>query len=290
MEFRQLRYFLEIARRGAFQRAATSLGLTQPALSRQIALLERELGQRLLERGPRQTRLTGAGQIAAEYARRIEEEWRELAQALREEPGQLAGEYSISSGGTAAAYLLPALLKTIHRKHPGLRLRVQEGDALETREALLSGAVDLGILSDASSESDLVRSALRSDRIVPVAARNHPLLRRKRLKLEDLRNESFVLFHPASAIRRSVEKRLRSLRPGFVMQATMELRSVESVIQSVEAGLGLGFLSELSLTSRLGVLPLAELFVERSIYLCYRKNARPGLLRLAAALQEASAA
>ncbi len=286
MEFRQLRYFLEIRRQGTFQRAAAALGLTQPALSRQIMLLERELGARLLERGPRHVRLTPAGERAVEYARRIEAAAGELQSAIRARPGALSGEYSISAGGTVAAFILPAMLKRIRARHPELRLRVQEGDALETREALLRGDVDLGILSDSGDDRRLHQTFFLSDRIVPAVDRSHPLLRRKKLRAEDLRNESFVLFHPASAIRRSVEARLRSLRLNFALQPTMELRSVESVIQSLEAGLGVGFLSELALRGRLRALPLAELNVERRFFLSTRPDAPPGLLQLCEAFKQ----
>ncbi len=285
MEFRQIRYFLEIARAGSFQKAAGRLGLTQPALSRQIALLERELEQRLLERGPREVRLTQAGEVFLGYAVRLNDLWRELADSLRTPAGELSGEYAISAGGTVAAWILPGVLKKIRSVHPDVALRVQEGDAQESREALLRGEVDLGILSGLVEESGLVQTPFLTDRIVPVAARDHALFQKRKLRLDDLRDEGFVLFHPASAIRRAVEKKLRVLKPAFRPRAAMELRSVESVLHSLEAGLGPGFISELSLTRSLRVLPFPELVAERTFYLCHRRNMRPGLALLISAIQ-----
>lgn len=278
MEFRQLRYFLEIHRAGSFVRAAAGMGLTQPALSRQMALLERETGQALLERGGREIRLTPAGEVFLDYAVRINDLWLELNDAVKHPDRELAGEYSLSTGGTVAAYILPDVLKKIRKKYPQLVFRVSEGDAQETREALLRGDADLGFLTGEVSESALIQKPYLTDRIIPVAAKNHALFsRKKKLTLRDLDGEDFVFFHPASAVRRVVEKKLRSLKPKFVPQIAMELRSLQGVIRSIEAGLGIGFISEFCLTNKLRTLPFEELIAERKFYFSYRRHHRPGL-------------
>lgn len=287
MEFRQIRYFLEISRAGSFQKAALRLGLTQPALSRQIALLERELGQTLLERGPREVRLTPGGETALEYAVRLHDLWREMQDRVARPAQDLGGEFSISTGGTVAAWVLPGALGRLRRDFPELVLRVSEGDAQETREAVLRGDADLGILTGPLRDAALNQKYFFSDRILPVAAKSHPIFRKKRPRLEDIAGENFVLFHPASAIRRVVEKKLRGLRSRIRPQAVMELRSVESVIRSIEAGLGIGFVSELSLTEELRPLPaaFADLGSKRDFYFCHRRAGRPGLGLLIEALE-----
>lgn len=279
MEFRQLRYFLEIHRAGSFVRAAGAMGLTQPALSRQISLLEREIGQSLLERGGRELRLTPAGEIFLDYAERISALWREMQDTLQHPDRELAGEYTLSAGGTVAAYVLPDALKKIRKKYPHLVFRVSEGDAQETREALLRGDADLGFLTGPLSEGGLIQKPFLTDRIVPVAAKTHPIFsaRKRRLQIADLDGQDFVYFHPASAVRRVVEKRLRSVKPRFTPSIVMELRSLQGVIRSIEAGLGLGFLSEFCLTPKLRTLPFTELNTERDFYFAYRRHHRPGL-------------
>jgi len=286
MEFRQIRYFLEITRAGSFQKAAVRLGLTQPALSRQIALLERELGQELLERGPREVRLTPGGELALDYAVRLNDLWREMQDRIAHPAQDLRGEFSISTGGTVAAWVLPEALGRLRVDYPELALRVSEGDAQETREAVLRGDADLGILTGPLQDAALIQKYFFSDRILPVAAKSHPVFQQKRPRLESIAGENFVLFHPASAIRRVVEKKLRGLRSRLKPRAVMELRSVESVIRSIEAGLGIGFLSELSLTDKLRPLPpaFAELESKRDFYFCHRRAGRPGLGLLIAAL------
>ncbi|MCR9144913.1 MAG: LysR family transcriptional regulator [bacterium] len=289
MEFRQLRYFLEIHRAGSFVRAAAGMGLTQPALSRQISLLEREVGQSLLERGGREIRLTPAGEIFLGYAQRINELWQEVQDSLKHPDRELSGEYSLSAGGTVAAYVLPDVLKKVRKKYPHLVFRVSEGDAQETREALLRGDVDLGFLTGEVSESALVQKPYLTDRIIPVASKQHAIFKKNKPALKDLEGEDFVYFHPASAVRRVVEKKLRSLKLKFTPSIVMELRSLQGVIRSIEAGLGIGFVSEFCLTNKLRVLPFPELFAERKFYFSYRRHHRPGLNLLIEELEKHTA-
>lgn len=194
MEFRQIRYFLEIVKIGTFQRAAEGLGLTQPALSRQIALLEREIGKPLMERGSREISLTHEGEIFLGYADRMNALWEELKDGMKEPGKELSGTFSISAGGTVSAWILPKILKKIMMDHPGLVLSVREGDAQETKEALLRGEVDLGILTGPVAEHGLVEREFLSDRIIPVASKEHEIFKRKKIRLSDLNETSFVFF------------------------------------------------------------------------------------------------
>jgi len=285
MEFRQIRYFIEIHRNGSFVRAAAALGLTQPALSRQIALLEREIGRRLFERTGRNVRLTPDGEKFLTRAVALYDLYRETLDFLEEDAEAPSGEYSISAGGTVAAHILPLALRRIREENPHVSFRVFEGDALETREALRCGDVDLGILTGPVEEGDLAQRYFLTDRIVPAVSGDHPLAHRRKIRIDDLRSREFVLYHPASAIRQVVEKRFRALRPVFKPRVAMELRSVESVLRSVEAGLGIGFVSLFALTPGLRALPIPELTAERKFYFCHRRGR--SLNRLIGAIEAA---
>jgi len=260
--------------------------LTQPALSRQISLLERELGRDLFIRTGRDIQLTSAGEKLLDQSVKLNDLWKETLNLLEEDPENLRGEFSISSGGTVAAYILPGAIQSIRKKCPDVSFQVFEGDAQETRESLLRGDVDLGILTGPIKESDLIKKYFLTDFIVPVAGTNHPLPKKKNMTIDHLRNEEFVLFHPGSAIRQVMERKFRSIRPVFKMQTAMELRNIESVLRSVEAGLGVGFTSKFSLTSRLKQLDIPELISERRFYFCYRKH-RAGLTGLIDAIEKA---
>ncbi|XDD47496.1 LysR family transcriptional regulator [Leptospira sp. WS39.C2] len=287
MEFRQIVYFLEISESGTFQKAASRLGLTQPALSKQIFLLEKELGVSVLERGGRSVRLTHEGEQFYKYAIRMKELWEEIHNTFAKE-NELKGNFSLSAGGTASAFILPQILKDILKKRPELTLSVKEGDAKETKDALLKGEVDLGILTGPISEPSLNVLEFLSDRIFPVAAKDHPIFLKKKIRLEDLKKQSYVFFHPGSALRKAVEKKIKSFTKEFGPKITMELRSVESVIKSLEAGLGIGFLSEYSISSKLKKINFEDWNTERKFFLCYRKKSGPALALLAEELLRAS--
>ncbi|TGL90008.1 LysR family transcriptional regulator [Leptospira congkakensis] len=280
MEFRQIVYFLEISESGTFQKAASRLGLTQPALSRQIFLLEKELGVSVLERGGRSVRLTREGERFYQYSIRMKELWEEIQNGFSKE-NELKGNFSISAGGTVSAWILPQILKEILKTKPGLSLSVREGDATETKNAVLKGEVDLGILTGPITDPSLNVLEFLSDRIFPCAAKDHPIFLKKKIRIEDLKKQSFVFFHPGSALRKAVEKKIKSFSKEFSSNIAMELRSVESVIKSLEAGLGIGFLSEYSMNPKLKKIKFEDWNAERKFYLCYRKKSGPGLTMLA---------
>lgn len=280
MEFRQIAYFLAISESGTFQKAASQLGLTQPALSRQIFLLEKELGVSVLERGGRSVRLTHEGERFYQYSIRMKELWEEIQNGFSKD-NELKGNFSISAGGTVSAWVLPQILKEILKKMPGLSLSVREGDAKETKDAVLKGEVDLGILTGPISEPSLNVLEFLSDRIFPVAAKDHPIFLKKKIRIDDLKKQTFVFFHPGSALRKAVEKKIKSFPKEFGSNIAMELRSVESVIKSLEAGLGIGFLSEYSISPKLKKIKFEDWNTERKFYLCYRKKSGPALALLA---------
>ena len=114
---------------------------------------------------------------------------------------------------------------------------------METRDALLQGDVDLAILTQVLPEKNLIHIPFYTDTIVPVVAKSHPLASRKKLKIEDIKDEAYILFHPSSSIRRDIEKKFRNMVPRLNPFVLMELRSLESVLRSIEAGLGIGFIS-----------------------------------------------
>lgn len=286
MELRQIKYFLEILESGSFTRAARNLGLTQPALSRQMNLLERELGTSLFFRKHQDLSLTKEGEILAAEGKNILEQIRTITEQIQLSAtgNPFSGEFFIAAGGTIAAWVLPPVLKRIRKEHPGMQFRVFEGDAPITTNSLREGTVDLAILGFPLKQKSLENHYLFTDHLYPVVSIHHPLAKKDQVHYSDLSNEDYVFFHSGSAIRRLMEERFKHLKPIFSPHIVMELRSIESMIQSVEAGLGIGILSELSLNDKIRTLSVPELVIERDFYLVYRKNRRPGVQYVATEL------
>jgi DNA-binding transcriptional LysR family regulator len=262
----------------SFSLAATSLGLTQPALSRQIASLEREIGARLFDRGARELQLTVEGQTFLTRSAGLMDLYLEILHPM--EPHTITGQYTISTGGTVAAYILPSILQVIRSNFPSARFRVIEGDALETKEALIRGEADIGILSAPVKESGLETIPFMRDRIIPAISSPDPLASKKRVTVNDIRDHDFIFFHPASAIRIHADARIRGVRPRFRPNIVMELRSVEAVIRSIRSGAGIGFVSTLSVEKGISVLEIPELVAEREFVLCFRSTNHPRLAGL----------
>ncbi|MCB1175363.1 MAG: LysR family transcriptional regulator [Leptospiraceae bacterium] len=278
MQFRQIEMFSEIVKAGSFSLAASRMGLSQPALSRQISLLEREFGQTLFIRQGGRIQLTPAGDIMSGYAHRFEDLRMEMHQALSDATGQnLKGRYRISTGGTIAAWVLPAIIARLQREYAGLQLQIIEGDAVAISETLRNGEVDLAITSEKANDPRMIQRLFCTDQILPVVAKNHPLGRRRQIQLAELNDWPFILYHPGSAIQRQIQKKFRQHSRIFKPRPFMELQNLGSALRMVEAGLGIGFTSQSSLHPGITVLPVAELMVDRSYFFVYRKHHQPGL-------------
>lgn len=273
MDFRRLQYFLAVHRQGSFLKAASSLGLTQPALSRQIALLERELGRKVFLRTAAGVHLTPDGQRLLPHALEMEDRWREIRDVFTEDSA-LEGDYTISCGGTISAFIVPQAARRIRETHDRLALRVIEGDAYATLHAVTDGEADLGILSGRPDLPGMQAEFFFKDTIVLAAGARHPAAQKRILRPEQLRGYDFVLFHPGSAVRQAVDLQIRSLRLEWKPRVTMEVRSMETAIRSIESGVGIGFISHLALTRSMRRLACAEMETERDFFFCYRRKSR----------------
>ena len=193
-ELRHLVYFREVARHLHFRRAAETLAVAQPALSRQVAQLEAALGLPLFTRTRRRVELTAAGQALQE---RIEPVLRTLAK-LPADLHTLAaggtGQVRVSFTGLAMATVLPGILREFHRRYPGIRLELNESPTAVQLQALAADELACGFFHpDAATPGLSTRQLLREKNGVLLPA-DHPLARRPGLRLRELADTPFVLF------------------------------------------------------------------------------------------------
>lgn len=202
-ELRHLVYFREVARTLHFRRAAETLAVAQPALSRQIACLERSLGTSLFLRTHRRVELTPAGRLLWE---RTEPALRALASLPKEiqslTEGQV-GHVRVAFTGLAMATVLPRILRDFHRKHPGIRLELNESPTASQLAALQAGDISCGFFHpDTASTPGLRTRLLLRERNGILLPADHALVEQKHLRLRELADTPFVLFP-------------RSFNPGF---------------------------------------------------------------------------
>ncbi len=241
-ELRHLTYFREVARTLHFRKAAESLALAQPALSRQIVQLERSLGTPLFTRSRRRVELTPAGRMLAE---RIEPLLRGLA-AIHGEVNALTsgetGHLRVGFTGLAMATVLPGILREFHGHYPGIRVELNESPTSAQLTALASNEISCGFFHpDAINESIHTIELLREKNGVLLPA-GHPLSKRSSLRLRDLAGVAWVMF-PRAHNPGFYDKILASFsRAGVTPFIAEEVWPRANAVGLVRAGLGATFM------------------------------------------------
>lgn len=238
VELRHLRYFVAVAEELHFGRAALRLHLAQPPLSQQIRKLEEIVGHQLFTRTSRAVRLTAAGAILLDRARRtLRAVEQDLAEARSVGRGEI-GSLRVGFIGSSMLTPLPAMLGRYRRRHPKADLQLREATSSQLMQSVLDGALDVAFLRDGGPLPGLDVEGLFSEPFVAVLPANHPLARRKTISASALREEPFVFF-PLAAGRMAYEKTMsicqkHGFRPRVVQEAPQWL----TVLRLVGAGLG----------------------------------------------------
>jgi DNA-binding transcriptional LysR family regulator len=193
-ELRHLRYFVVVAEELNFSRAATRLHMAQPPLSVAIRQLEEELGTDLFVRTSREVRLTDAGSVLLDGARRtLAEADRAVAAARRTGAGQL-GQLRLAFSWSARFETLPALGRAFRAEHPEIELLSQEMWNAQMSDALLDRTIDVAISVCPELASGVHSEVIRSERVVAVVAATNPVAAERTVSLRALAGESFLLF------------------------------------------------------------------------------------------------
>ena len=197
MELRHLRYFIAVGEEQHFGRAANRLHVVQPALSRQIRDLERELGFLLFDRLPRGVRLSAVGTLFLNDARRI---LQDVDEAKRRAERMALGQAGTLRIGIATAVswhgLVVNAFREFRRRHPDVELVVHHLVSVQQVEAVVSDRLDAGFAAAVTPwHKELEHRQFALDRMVLAVPKGHPLTKRERIRLRDLRDTSFVWFH-----------------------------------------------------------------------------------------------
>src|SRR5713101_5651170 len=163
MEFRQLRTFVAVAELRHFARAASLCNLSQPAVSHQIALLEQELGAKLLNRAPRRVSLTVAGEVFLEEARRILSAVDRAHERMQEVARGAVGRIRLGATPTAGLYLLPPLLAKYRCDHDAYDLRLESGPVHTLAERVARNDLDMAVIAGSLASGELQGHRLTHD-------------------------------------------------------------------------------------------------------------------------------
>jgi DNA-binding transcriptional LysR family regulator len=266
----QLITFAAVAEHRNISRAAVALHLSQPAVSGQLRQLQDEFGEPLYQRDGRGVRLTPAGEQLASYATRLRETWRQ-AHAYRDAlRGLESGTLRVGASTTPASYLLPYLIAGFHRRYPDVTVHTTDGNTADIVGALAS--LDIAMVEGpvgVDLPPDTAVQPWREDEIVAIMPRSHPLAQTmgagagapaSRIDLQALSAHPLVLREAGSGVRRMVERAFA--RAGVPMRVALEIAGVEGVKEAVRAGMGIGFVSAMSMRHEAGALCLFSLSPE----------------------------
>lgn len=267
--------FVQVAAHHSFSRAAEALQLTQPSITARIQALERELGEKMFERGGRSVRLTDAGTILLPYAERILQMLREAKEGVEEVRSVQAGRLRLGSALTISTYVLPRILRTFHSRYPGVEVMVHTGRSEQVLNMLLSDEVQVG-LAHSLVHPDVETVDLYADEVILVANPDHPFAANRQATIEEVGSQPVILADRGSSYYSLTHGLFR--QAGFVPNVAMELDSMEATKRMVEEGLGIALLPRVCLERELKQGLLTEVAItnapaiSRQIALIYRKS------------------
>ena len=237
MDLRQLEIIRAIADSGSFTAAGAKLHVSQSAISRQILLLEDELGEPVFHRIGRRIRITPAGESLLQLSHRVFQDLQDTVSAISDKQESLNGTMRLVGGMTVCLYVFPALLAEMRRVHPHLDLKITVGTAERSIAMLRSGAGDLGLITLPVEAADLVSVPVLEEELLLVTYPTHPLAKKKVITPADLSRQHFIVFETGSITRKLVEEFFAQER--IKPEIVMETENVEIIKAMVRHGLGI---------------------------------------------------
>jgi len=244
MDLKQLEYFVRVAELGSFTRAAVALDVAQPALSRQVRLLEVELRQSLLTRNGRGATPTEAGKLLLEHGRGILHQVERAREELGRVRGALAGRVALGLPPSVAKAMAVPLIREFRRRMPDATLSISEGLSVGMQESLITGRLDIALLYNASPSPEIELTPLLEEPLFLVQRRNGKpaaSARPRPVPLHEVAKLPLVIPSRPNAIRMLVENEMAVL--GCRPQVVLEIDGVAAILDLVEDGAGSAILS-----------------------------------------------
>ncbi len=277
MNLQQLRYLNEVVRQGLnISGAAEALYTSQPGVSKQIRLLEEELGVEIFVRtGKRVVAITEPGKAVLAIVQRMLQDIENLKRAAEEFHSKDRGHLTIATTHTQARYALPPVIKEFIKRYHGVQLGLHQGNPTQIAEAVLSGEVDVGIATESLALYDeLVTLPCYEWNHCVITPLHHPLLKEKKLSLEKIAQYPIITYDFAFAGRSKINEAFEAanVRPNIALTAI----DADVIKTYVEVGLGIGIVAKMAFTperdKRLAMMDAAHLFKPSITRIALRKN------------------
>lgn len=255
MELRQLYYFVKVANREHVTRAAEELHVAQSAVSRQIHLLEEELGVKLFIPKGRNLQLTHVGKLFLKRAEAIIADLERAIAEIHELTDPENGEVRFGFPHSLGTHLVPTVIAKFRKLHPGVRFHFQQGTYASLVRDVLSGEIDLAFISPLPEKDDLLCGhAVLKEKLLAVLPRHHRLAGEPVIELSQLKDEPFVLFREGYSLRPIVWE--ACLQAGFTPKIAFEGEETDTIRGLVAAGMGVSLLPEMALEQTGPLMPV----------------------------------
>jgi DNA-binding transcriptional LysR family regulator len=277
MQLHQLTYFVAVVRTRHFTRAAESVHVAQPSLSKQIHTLERELGTPLFNRARGNVTLTPAGETLLPFARRILADVDNARVQVQELVALARGRLRLGATPSLSTILLPDALRRFRDAYPGIDLVVEESGSRDLVRLLAHGELDLAliILPLHTRDPALATTPILREPLVVAAPADGSIVRVKSLRVRDLQRYPLVMYREGYDLRDATLAACRRARiePRFAVEGG----ELDAVLRFVESGLGIAVVPSMVLEGRPGLLriPFASPGLSRTIALAHRRDVDP---------------
>lgn len=235
MDLKQLAYFVRVAELGSFTRASIALDIAQPALSRQVRLLEVELHQNLLVRNGRGVTLTEAGSVLLEHSRGVLHQIERLREELSRVRGALSGRVALGMPPSLSKRVAVPVTRAFRQRMPEAALSIIEGLSVTMQESLVSGRLDIALVYNATPSPDVDLIPLLDEALYLIQRSDDPAAGEP-ITLKDLARQPLVIPSRPNSIRMLVETELGKL--GLHPEITLEIDGVPTILDLVADGAG----------------------------------------------------
>ncbi|WP_017754243.1 LysR family transcriptional regulator [Calidifontibacillus oryziterrae] len=241
MDIRHLEYFSEVARLLSFTKAASTLHVSQPSLSKAIQNLENELGVQLFYRSPKQLELTDAGKAVLVNAKHVLDAFKNLTSELTDISNLKKGEIKIGIPPIMGAAFFSKLISQYKEIYPLVQIHLTEVGSKKIKEGVEDGSLDIGLVCNIPIKSDMFEVIrLLNDPLLAIMHKENPLAKKEVIQLSDLQNEPFVLYRKDF----SLYDRIIDVcsRNGFSPIIACESSQKDFIVEMVGAKLGVALL------------------------------------------------
>lgn len=242
MELRQLKYFLEAAKLRNITKAAESLHISQPALSKMIKSLEDELGVPLFIRSNKTSELTDAGEVIVDYAQKIMGMVDEMTITLNDLTHLTRGEITIGLPPIIGSLFFPQVMAKFHRRFPNVHINITEYGGARVAKSVEEGEFEIGVAVQPIDNKEFDVYPIVEEEMKLLVPSSHPLADRKIVQLSELKNEDFIFYSEEFALHQIMRKEF--IKQGFEPRILFKSSQWDFMSEMVAADLGVTALPE----------------------------------------------